>query len=241
MTWFTDALLVNVAADALRPDANKVSSVPTLINLSVVLLKLCEPFVSNEKKSSLIDPGFVSSQKDNGGVFSVTGDDAVPRLGENNSPSLEAYDPKNTFIPQCFFFAARSLHFGIVPLSSFHHNLLRQVSHTASELRHRGTDLQSDPNFAHLLSLQRANEVTLFAEEMVADTLRFCNLTAGVLLKMDDSKLLTMPEHFVDDICRILQFMARFKPKLLRGLEFKQCFQMVVKLLSPTYAHVSVG
>ena len=240
MQWIIDALLVNVHATAMRPDPSKVSGTSTLTNLSVVLLKLCDPFMSDEKKADLIDPGFVSSEKDHKGVYITTGDDAVPRLGENPTPPSDPYAPKNSFIPQCFYFAARSLSFGIVPLSSYQYNLLRQISHTHWDLRQRNVDLQSDPTFSRLLALQRANEITLYAEEMVTDTVRFCNLMAGTLLKMDDARLCLMPEFFVDDICSILMHMAKFKPKLLRGADFRHVFQMVVKLLSPTYAHVGL-
>jgi ubiquitin conjugation factor E4 B len=240
MQWIIDALLVNTNATAMRPDPSKVSSTATLMNLSVVLLKLCEPFMSDEKKAGLIDPGFVSSEKDHKGVYVMTGDDAVPRLGENPRPPSYPYDPKNSFIPMCFYLAARSLSFGIVPLSTYQYNLLRQISHTHWELRNRNADIQSDPNFSRLLAVQRANEITLYAEEMVADTLRFCNLMAGTVLKMDDAQLCLMPEFFVDDICSILQHMAKMKPKLLKGADLRNVFQMVVKLLSPTYAHVRV-
>lgn len=238
MQWIIDALLVNVHATAMRPDPSKVSDTPTLMNLSVVLLKLCDPFMSDEKKADLIDPGFVSSEKDHKGVYTTTGDDAVPRLGENPTPPSDPYEPKNSFIPQCFYFAARSLSFGIVPVSTYQYNLLRQISHTHWDLRQRNVDLQSDPTFSRLLALQRANEITLYAEEMVTDTFRFCNLMAGTLLKMDDARLCLMPEFFVDDICSILMHMAKFKPKLLRGADLRHVFEMVVKLLSPTYAHV---
>jgi ubiquitin conjugation factor E4 B len=238
MQWIADALLVNVHATAMRPDPSKVSGTPTLMNLSVVLLKLCDPFMSDEKKAALIDPGFVSSEKDHKGVYITTGDDAVPRLGENPTPPSDAYEPKNSFIPQCFYFAARSLSFGIVPLTAFQYNLLRQISHTHWDLRQRNADLQSDPNFSRLLALQRGNEITLYQEEMVTDTLRFCNLMAGTLMKMDDAQMCLMPEFFVDDICSILMHMAKMKPKLLKGADFRHVFQMVVKLLSPTYAHV---
>mmetsp|Transcript_15642 Transcript_15642/g.35869 ORF Transcript_15642/g.35869 Transcript_15642/m.35869 type:complete len:775 (+) Transcript_15642:1-2325(+) len=239
MQWFIDALVVNVGATAMRPDSSKVSKPTTLINISVVLLKLCEPFMNNESKSALINPGFVSSPPDHGGVYETAGDSAVPRLGESDEEHQPGpYNPKNTFIPQCFFFAARSLHLGFVPLSSFHHNLLRQINHTHYELRQRNADLQSDPGFSHLLSMQRANEVTLFLEDMVAATLRFCNLMAGFLLRLDESQLRFMPEHFVDDICDILMFIAKLKPRFLQGHEFRNVFRMVVKLLSPSYAHM---
>ena len=235
MTWVVDALTVNSGATAMRPDYSKVSKAPTLINLSAVLLKLCEPFILNGAKIALIDPGFVSVAEVHGGVYATNGDGAVSRLGENPEPTQE-YNPKNTFIPQCFFFAARSLHLGFVPLSSFHHNLLRQISHLHYDLRQRNTDIASDPRFSNLISMQRANEVTLFLDEMVSSTLRFCNLMASFLLGLNDDQLRTMPEHFVDDICDILMFIAKMKPKYLLGHEFRDIFRMVVKLLSPTYA-----
>jgi len=236
MTWVVDALLVNVGATAMRPDYSKVSKTPTLINLSVVLLKLCEPFMMNGSKSALIDPGFVSDPSVHGGVYATNGDDSVPRLGENSTRPVQEYNPKNSFIPQCFFFAARSLHLGLVPLSSFHHNLLRQISHLHYELRQRNTDLASDPRFSNFISMQRANEVTLFLENMISATLQFCNLMAGFLLRLNDDQLRLMPEHFVDDICDILIFLAKMKPKLLLGHDYCDIFRMVVKLLSPDFA-----
>ena len=243
MQWITDALLVNVGATAMRPDQNKVSKTPMLMNLSVVLLKLCEPFMNNDKKAALVDAAFCSSSKDHGGVFASTGDDLVPRLGvvADGDTAVVVYEPKNSFIPQCFFFAARSLHLGIVPLSAFHHNLLRNISHNAWTLQQRNADLQSDPNFANLLGMQRANEVTLYEEETIASTLRFCNLMAQFLLRLDGSQLGLMPEHFVDDICEILMFLASpnvGRPKLLSGHEYGNIFRMVVKLLSPEFANL---
>lgn len=244
MKWIIDAQLVNVGATAMRPDKTKVSTAPTLMNMSVVLLKLCEPFMNkeNESKAALIDPGFVSSSEAHGGVYATSGDELVPRLGETAAAAAAAdsvYEPKNAFIPQCFFFAARSLHLGIVPLSAFHHNLLRNISHHAYMLRQRNADYQTDPNFGSLLNMQRANEVTLYLEDMVSATLRFCNLMAQFLLRLDGSSLGKMPEHFVDDICEILMFLAKAKPKFLSGHEYGSIFRMVVKLLSPEFANVS--
>jgi len=237
MKWIIDALLVNIGSDAMRPDTSKVSNPQTLLNLSVALLKLCEPFVGNEKKSLLIDGGFVSSEKDHGGVYTVTGDDAVTRLGENPTLPTDPYNPKNSFIPQCFFFCARALHFGIVPCSSYHTNLLRQISHTHWQLRQRNADLQADPQFNHLLTLQHANEASVLAPDMLADTLRFFNLVASVLLRMEDSELPLMPEHFVDDMCDVMIFVTRMAPKAMQRLDLGNIFRMVVKLLSPKYAH----
>eukprot|EP00339_Tiarina_fusa_P025566 CAMPEP_0117009760 /NCGR_PEP_ID=MMETSP0472-20121206/8773_1 /TAXON_ID=693140 ORGANISM="Tiarina fusus, Strain LIS" /NCGR_SAMPLE_ID=MMETSP0472 /ASSEMBLY_ACC=CAM_ASM_000603 /LENGTH=1113 /DNA_ID=CAMNT_0004712117 /DNA_START=80 /DNA_END=3421 /DNA_ORIENTATION=- len=237
LQWVTDCMLVNPGATAMRPDPTKVSSSSLLLNVSVVLLKLCEPFVSDEKKHRLIDAGFVSSPSHHKGIYATTGDDALPRLGGTpDDASMDAFSPKNAFIPQCFFLTARSLALGIVPLLSQHENLLRHISHQHWELTSQNRDLHSDPHFSILVSRQRSNEVALFQEEMVVDTMRFCNLMAKVLVGLPDDTLKLMPEHFCDNICDILMDVAKMKPKILRGLGLRYVFQLVVKLLSPTYA-----
>jgi hypothetical protein len=135
---------------------------------------------------------------------------------------------------------ARSLALGIVPMLSQHENLLRHISHQHWELSSQNRDIHSDPHFCILVSRQRSNEVALFQEEMVTDTLRFCNLMAKVLSsQLSDDRLTQMPEHFVDNVCDILMSVAKLKPKLLRSMELRFVFQLVVKLLSPTYASVS--
>ena len=50
--WLTDALLVNAKADAIEKDPTKISSEELLYNLSAVLLKLCDPFVSKPDKAA---------------------------------------------------------------------------------------------------------------------------------------------------------------------------------------------
>lgn len=238
LQWFTDALLVNVHASAMRPDPSKVSSPNLLLNLSVVLLKLCQPFVNDEKKQYLIDPGFVSAPEAHGGVFTTTGDDAVARLGEVGDAMDVSYAPKNAFIPQCFFLCARSFHLGIAPLLSQHEGLLRHISHLHWQITSNNRDLHSDPHFATLVSREKSLEVAVFQEEMIKDTLRFGNLLAKVLFEMDDDVLKTMPEDFVHDIGDILLGVAKLKPHLLRGYECGSVFHMVVKLLSSKYAGV---
>ena len=245
MDWFRDALLVNVGASATRPDPSKVSSQSLLLNLSVVLMKLCEPFVNSESKHSLIDTGFLSSASAHGGVFTTEGDWAVSRLGESDDDEnsakdhpMDDYNPKNAFIPHVCFFAARSLHLGLASLLSQHDNLLRSIAHAHWVITNRGGDLSSDPHFGMYVARQRSQEVALYQDDMVEQAMRFCNLLAKVLYTADAEHLKHMPEHFVSDICDILTSIAKRKPSLLRGLKFGDTFRMVVKLLSPTYAGV---
>ena len=236
LQWFVDALLVNVGATAIRPDKNKVSNPQTLENISVVLLKLCEPFMNNPSR---IHPGFVWSPEHHGGVFATDGDDAVSTLGENTGKCSEPYDAKNKFIPQCFFLCARSLHLSVVARSSFHSNILAQVNRSAWEIRQRNGDVASDPNFNQILAMQFANEVSLLAPEMLNDSLRFFNLSAGLLLNISDNVLPFMPEHMVVDMCDFIVFISRCSPKQMEGVELGNVFKVVVKLLSPQYANVS--
>ena len=248
--WFVDCQLVNSGATAMRPDyQSKISSPALLLNVSVALLKLCEPFVSDEKKHSLIDPLFVLSPKDNRGVFPARGEggDEDPRLGDGgnqngddgNNDEIPPYKPKNAFIPQCFFYTARSLALGIVPLLSQHESLLRHLSHRHWELNNNNGELTNDPQFRILLMRQRSNEVPLFQEEMLVDTLRFCDLMAKMLYELDNDEILkSMPEYFVDNLCDILMGIAKMQGKALRGLQFPNVFLLMVKLLSPKYAHM---
>ena len=245
--WFVDFQLVNPAATGMRPDySTKVSSQSLLLNVQVALLKLCEPFVSDEKKHNLIDPQFVLSADDNLGVFPTSGDDALPRLGgdeEDDNTTMTTtttpYNPKNTFIPQCFYYAARSIALGIAPSLSQHENLLRTISHQHWTLQNSNSDVQSDPRFRMMIARQRAAEVTLFQEEMIVDTVQFCDLMAKIMYEIENDEILrNMPEFFVVNICDMLMDVGKFQGKLLRGLQFPNVFKLVVKLLSPKYKHM---
>lgn len=241
LQWFQDVLLLNVGASALRPDTAKISSSNLLLNTSIILLKLCEPFVNDEKKQHLIDAGFVSCESAHGGVFATSGDEAVVRLGGddniNNPAASKEYSPKNSFIPLCFFYCARSLHLGLSPLLSQHENLLRHISHFHWQLTSNNRDLQSEPRFAMMIARQRSDEVALYQEDMITDTLRFCGLLAKFLFSInDDNVLKTMPEDFVSDMCDIIISIAKLKANLLRGIEFRYVFKLIVKLLSAKYA-----
>jgi len=79
--------------------------------------------------------------------------------------------------------------------------------------------------------------VSLLASDMVVASLRFLNLSAGFLYNIDDASLPSMPEHFVDDICDIIVFVTRVSAKTMEKLDLGNIFRVVVKLLSPLYAH----
>ena len=238
--WLIDALLLNVAADAMRPDRSKVSSEELLTNLSVVLLKLCEPFIDDAKKAALVDPGFVCSPESHGGIYDLTGDSQLPRLGENVTGEGVTYSPKNSFIPLCFFFCSRSLALSVVPGGSRYDNIIRSVYHLHRNIRQQQNgDIRSDPRFDRLLQVQYSKEIVMMSPTFIADVTRFYNMAAGILLRMNKDQLKTMPEHIVDDMCSVLVYASSFAGKLLAGVDFGNLFRLTVTLLSKDYSHVS--
>lgn len=237
--WFTDSLLVNVNAGGARPDRNKVSSTEFLLNLSVILLKLCEPMMNDAsgKKSLLVTPGFVNSPKDHGGVYNLTGDDHLPRLGENIDTSKE-YNPDNKFIPMCFFFCSRALALSIVHEASAFENINFHARRTAWTIQQQNGDVRSDPRLNQILGMQYAREIHIMSPSYIKDIFSFYNMAAGVLLRIEKDELKAMPEHIVYDYCSVLDYGAEFTPTMLSGIDFGNIFRLTVTLLSKDYASV---
>jgi Ubiquitin elongating factor core len=240
LTWLHDLLLVNTGASAMRPDPTKVSGTGLLLNTQQVLLRLCQPFLTDASKQHLIDPCYLADPTAHGGVYATTGDAAVPRLGDSDATTPGAYQPKNTFIPTCFFLTARAVHYGIVPLLSAHETVLRQISHLHWDISNNAArSVYTDPHFGMLVARQRCMEVALYQEELVADSLQFVNCLAQFIVTCSDQHLAMVPEDFVSDACDVVTAISKFKSKLLTGVNLSNVFHMVVKLLSPQYATVS--
>ena len=230
--WLTDALLVNAKADAIEKDTTKISSEELLYNLSVVLLKLCDPFVSKPEKAALIDPGFVTSPKSHGGVYDLAGDNALTRLGDNISHSGDGYSPKNSFIPLCFFFCSRALALSIVPSMANYERMASHVNNTAWRIRQANGDIYTDRRFNRVLQFQCAMGIVVKSPTYASDVFRFYNAVAGFLLRLDSDQLKTMPEHMVSDACAVLDFASGHTVGLLSGIDFGNSFRLTVKLLS---------
>lgn len=236
--WFIDALLLNVNAGGQMADRTKVSSEELLMNFSVILLKLCEPFINDPKKALLIDPAFVSSPDSHGGIYTLMGDDALPRLGENVSDTEVPYNPKNAFIPLCFFFCSRLLTFTIVPGGSQYENIYRHVAVRHRQVRQENGDPGSDRRFNYFLVQKYWLEIMMMNPTYVTDVFRYYNMAAGIFLNMEKDLFRTMPEHIVEDYCSVLLYASKSCPNLLSGLDLGNLFRLTVKLLTKDYANV---
>ena len=109
------------------------------------MLKMCDPFISDQKKAALVDPNFVCSPDALKSVYAMTGDDALPRLGQNISTDGVTYNPKNSFVPLCFFYCSRALALSIVPDTTLYENTLRRLSSLHRHINARGGDIVADP------------------------------------------------------------------------------------------------
>lgn len=216
----------------MEKDTTKISCEELLYNLSVVLLKLCDPFVSNPEKAALVDPGFVTSPRSHGGVYDLSGDNALTRLGENLSHSEDEYNPKNSFIPLCFFFCSRALALSVVPGMDHYDGVSRNVNIMGWRIRQANGDIFSDRRFNHVLQVKYALGIIVKSPTYATDVYRFYNAVAGFLARLDNDQLRTMPEHLVSDVCTALDFAADHTTKLLSGIDFGNSFRMTVKLLS---------
>mmetsp|Transcript_28953 Transcript_28953/g.54783 ORF Transcript_28953/g.54783 Transcript_28953/m.54783 type:complete len:599 (+) Transcript_28953:1194-2990(+) len=204
------------------------------------MLKLCEPFINDPKKALLVDPGFVSSLESNGGIYNMTVDNALPRLSQNvaDAEALAPYNPKNSFIPLCFFFCSRSLSLTVVPGGGRYENIARNVYHTHRTIRQQNGDLRSDPRFNRLLQIQYAKEIAMMSPTYITDVFRYYNMAAGIFLTMEKDLLKTMPEHIVDDLCSVLVYASSFCAKLLSGLDVGNLYRLTVLLLSKEYSQL---
>ena len=182
MAWFSECFLLNHSATALSPNPSIVSTKQTLLNVSYTMLKLAEPFVNNDKKLSFIDPNFIRSSDAHAGVFTTDGDGAVTRLSSSENQSQnEPYSPKNSFIPICFFYTARSLHLGLLPNVQRFENLVRRLQHEGYTLSQRGENWRDDENYNRLLELQFSHEVTACDNTFLELSLAFYECMAKFL------------------------------------------------------------
>jgi len=58
-----------------------------------------------------------------------------------------------------------------------------------------------------------------------------------MVLTVSDAWLAAVPEHIVVDLFDLLVFVAHYKPNAMTAINSSHPFQLIVKLLSPKYAH----
>ena len=213
-----------------------------MLNVTQALLKLSQPFVNDPEKRKLINVGFIWNENAHLGVYSTSGDSKVDRLGGQEATESKPTTCSNedfNFITQCFFLTARALNLGLFPLTNTHHQLTRQLGHMSYQIRARGGDVASDPQFGTVHSMQLCYEVLATDPDMLRDAVNFYAVVAETMLACDKASIQSMPEFFVDDICEILIYTTTehgVSTDILKGVSLGSIFNLVILLLSPEHA-----
>ncbi|KAF0701142.1 Aste57867_8365 [Aphanomyces stellatus] len=246
--WLEQAVVVNIEGAKENPNPALVSTAGMLINLNVVLLRLCGPFLPPATKHSLIDPSFLKCWPNP--LFPEDATKLV-QLSTNplqNSKSLGDFN----FITQCFYLTVRAMHLGPVATIGKYMRLMRQLSYVQNHMND-----QSDPRvrmqFEAMATAKMVIDAKLLQPELLHEMVRFALLSANAVCRVclsPDGKAVVsgfqlplqtpveellvpyVPEHVVEDIVNILLFVARFAPEELKSFAFDDLLTMTLIFLS---------
>ncbi|TDH68810.1 hypothetical protein CCR75_001400 [Bremia lactucae] len=262
MTWLEEAMQVNAERAKENPDINITSSNGMFVNLTMVLLRLCGPFLAPDSgKTKLIKTEYLTMQNH---LFPY---DETTLVSCGTDSGLAQHDTRQigktsdfNFITRCYFVTARAMHLGPVGMIGQYMRLLRQLSYFQSRMSAPDADPRLKAHFDQMATTKMIMDAELLHPDFIHEMIRFSLLTSAVVssicagssyldrrllvlpLPAPDNKtsalLQHVPEHLVDDLCTILKFVARLQPNALNTFELKALLTMILIFLSsPSYVH----
>lgn len=261
LAWLEQAMQVNVERAKENPDANITATNGMFVNLTMVLLKLCGPFMApKSKKAQLIKTEYLATQNP---LFPYD-ETRLVGTGTDNTSGQDDRSILNTsdfnFITRCYFITARAMHLGPVGMMGQYMRLLRQLSYFQSRMNAPNADPRLKAHFDQMAAAKMIMDAELLHPDFLHEMIRFSLLTCAVVnsictgsnafdastlelpLSAPDMKvnavLKHVPEHLVDDLCSVLKFVARLQPKALNAFELNELLKMIIIFLSsPSYVH----
>eukprot|EP00644_Phytophthora_capsici_P013443 jgi/Phyca11/568556/estExt2_Genewise1.C_PHYCAscaffold_290239 len=261
LAWLEQAMQVNVERAKENPDANITATNGMFVNLTMVLLKLCGPFLApRSKKAQLIKTEYLTTQNP---LFPYD-ETRLVGTGTDNTSGQDDRSILNTsdfnFITRCYFITARAMHLGPVGMMGQYMRLLRQLSYFQSRMNAPNADPRLKAHFDQMAAAKMIMDAELLHPDFLHEMIRFSLLTCAVVnsictgsnvfdastlelpLSAPDMKVNTVlkhvPEHLVDDLCSVLKFVARLQPKALNAFELNELLKMIIIFLSsPSYVH----
>jgi ubiquitin conjugation factor E4 B len=263
LAWLEQAMQVNAERAKENPDVNVTSTNGMFVNLTMVLLKLCGPFLApKSKKAQLIKTEYLATRNvlfpfDETRLVSAGAEDAASQQDDRQAMSAGDFN----FITRCYFITARALHLGPVGIMGQYMRLLRQLSYYQSRMNAPNADPRLRAHFDQMAAAKMIMDAELLHPDLLHEMLRFSLLTCAVVnsictgagvydggaslqlpLSSPDPEanaaLKYLPEHLVDDLCTALKFVARLQPKALSAFELKELLKMIIIFLSsPGYVH----
>ncbi|KAG7387774.1 Ubiquitin conjugation factor E4 B [Phytophthora pseudosyringae] len=259
LAWLEQAMQVNVERVKENPDVNITATNGMFINLTMVLLKLCGPFLApKSKKAQLIKTEYFTTQNP---LFPFDETRLVGSGTENAQDDRQVLNVSDfNFITRCYFITARAMHLGPVGMMGQYMRLLRQLSYYQSRMNAPNADPRLKAHFDQMAAAKMIMDAELlhpdFLHEMIRFSLLTCAVVNSICTRSDvfdestlalplpapdtqvDTVLKYIPEHLVDDLCSVLKFVARLQPKALNAFELKELLKMIIIFLSsPGYVH----
>ncbi|MCL7037889.1 hypothetical protein MKW94_026030 [Papaver nudicaule] len=216
----------NSARSHMHVDTATCASSGMFFNLSVVMLRLCDPFLNDFRKRDKIDAKYVS----NGtrlNLRSLTSLHASPEergawANENNSKFRNS---QYCFICEWFFMTARVLNLGLLKVISDYRNVTEYVLERIDDL----SLVQMQPPYPYLEASTKdklSYEYQILEDNNIQRALSFYRLmivwlvdsVGGFKMPLPSScpmEFGCMPEHLVDDALELLLFASEVIPNKL--------------------------
>ncbi|KAG6950518.1 hypothetical protein JG688_00014116 [Phytophthora aleatoria] len=262
LAWLEQAMQVNAERAKENPDANITATNGMFVNLTMVLLKLCGPFLApNSKKAQLIKTDYLATQNplfpfDETRLVGAGTENAASHQDDRQALNISDFN----FITRCYFITARAMHLGPVGMMGQYMRLLRQLSYFQSRMNSPNADPRLKAHFDQMAAAKIIMDAELLHPDFLHEMIRFSLLTCAVVnscctgstvfdhstlelpLPAPDTNKNTLlkyiPEHLVDDLSSVLKFIARLQPKALNAFELKELLRMILIFLSsPGYVH----
>lgn len=175
LDWLAAALHTNHERAKLRPDPKKAASDGFMINISITMLHLCDPFIDpgGGKAWGKLDARYVSDPTSRLGLPPdetrlAADSDAVSKWSETFPPNINYH-----FICECFFLTARALHLGVKKSLDNSKNLNRSIDHLDEDMQEFMRS--GDPRYMTLKAMKEKLQASAMAAE--------CTLQLPSLLK----------------------------------------------------------
>ena len=105
--------------------------------------------------------------------------------------------------------ALRAVNLGFHPLTGTYEGFNRHLGHMHYQIRSRGGDINTDPQFIRLHTAMLGFEVFMADTELLTDLVKLYSVVAELLLPLTPSELKDMPEFFVSDLVDLLLFVVK--------------------------------
>lgn len=236
VTFLALALRQNGLRTQTRANRAVLCSDGFMLNLSAVLLKICQKFTDVSVRSfDKLQTQYLWSAACVIETSQESSIAASPEMLSDIRKSATAVQPN--FITQSFFMAIHSLHLGLLPAIEKYSNEFYNEFVSLHQAAIRADASHIDPFAAQLkqrheiaLSFQKAFNAQLMNPAMLIASMRFFSFVADWMLHLLSSDATTesthsaklqtfhaLPSYFVEDIADLLIFVSRFAPDVLNS------------------------